>query len=972
MTIFANDKGVELYWNSPSDTSDISKWQHRRKSGANDFPATWTDVPSSGASTASATVGSLTNATAYAFQVRAVNSSNAIVGGVIGGANGVSATPTAAAGWKAIASSGAPTVSHTVSQLTNDTKYTFQIRALRSNAVGAASANAKAHPAALTAAPAGFAAVSGENKTATLTWNTVAGAASWQYSKDNGTNWAAAAVVANGTKRSYQATGLTNGATYDFKVLGVNRNNQPGAESSRARAIPRLLPKPAGLTAKPKDKGLILSWTNPNDATLTGYEYSVTAKDAAPAAWTAISNSGATTVSHEVSNLTNGTEYDYHLRAVNTAGQKSAAAKVTAKPYPKPAAPDNLSATIGDKQVALTWDDPDNDTITKWQYKVDTGDWQDLAANAASHTETGLTNGTEYTFTVRAVNAAGDGAESSVKATPYPAPAKPTGLTAASGDKKISLSWTNPAGQGTITGNAYRYKPKSSAESGYTAWTAITGGAKTSHDVENLTNGVQYTFQVRAKNVVGDGAASDEASAWTFPAAPAGLTATPGDKKVTLSWTDPNNSSITGYEYQQKLAGTWNNTWTDMTNVDADDTEYAVTGLNNGAQYTFRIRAVSGTDNKGDISGEVNAIPQPAPATPSNVSASATDASSASVSWTWAESNETLITNFEARHKVGSGAWKSWTDVAKTLRTYSAPSADMQRATEYTFQVRAVNNQDAAGSHAEAKTGTAPAKPAGFTAKRGDERAALSWTDPSYSYITGWEYRKSQPKGGLTAFGEDKSVALSWTSPSDTTGIAKWQHRRKSGGNDYPATWTDVTNSGASTTSATVGSLTNNTAYTFQVRAVNSSDALVGSVLGDAAATPSTTAGWTDMSGSDASTTSYTAINLTGGATYAFQIRADSDAGKGLPSDVKTVALAPAAPSGFTVSHAKPTDNPNGGPDNGGTATLSWTATTDASVTRFEYLDNANDTTWTAISCNPNCANLSTHAATLSLERPIA
>ena len=54
-----------------------------------------------------------------------------------------------------------------------------------------------------------------------------------------------------------------------------------------------------------------------------------------------------------------------------------------------------------------------------------------------------------------------------------------------------------------------------------------------------LTNGVQYTFQVRAVNATGDGNPSDEASARTFPAQPANLAASPGDKLVSLTWDDP-------------------------------------------------------------------------------------------------------------------------------------------------------------------------------------------------------------------------------------------------------------------------------------------------------------------------------------------------------------------------------------------------------------------------------------------------
>ena len=58
------------------------------------------------------------------------------------------------------------------------------------------------------------------------------------------------------------------------------------------------------------------------------------------------------------------------------------------------------------------------------------------------------------------------------------------------------------------------------------------------------------------------------------------------------------------------------------------------------------------------------------------------------------------------------------------------------------------------------------------------------------------------------------AVTLRWTSP-DNSDIAKWQYQRDSGG------WTDIAG-GASATSVTDTSVENQTAYTYQVRGVNS------------------------------------------------------------------------------------------------------------------------------------------------------
>ena len=83
------------------------------------------------------------------------------------------------------------------------------------------------------------------------------------------------------------------------------------------------------------------------------------------------------------------------------------------------------------------------------------------------------------------------------------------------------------------------------------------------------------------------------------PAKPTGLAAaTAGDARVWLSWADPDNGTITGYEYQQQTqtAGSWpawGNSWTAMSGSSSSTTSHAVPGLINGTEYRFRIRAAN-------------------------------------------------------------------------------------------------------------------------------------------------------------------------------------------------------------------------------------------------------------------------------------------------------------------------------------------------------------------------------------------
>ena len=107
-------------------------------------------------------------------------------------------------------------------------------------------------------------------------------------------------------------------------------------------------------------------------------------------------------------------------------------------------APGNLTATGGNGQVALTWDDPNDTTITRYEVRsrlssaTSQGASSPISGSGAtttSYTLPSLTNGTEYTVQVRAVNGnstnplgsriSSNGPPSTVSATPKAPPRPP-------------------------------------------------------------------------------------------------------------------------------------------------------------------------------------------------------------------------------------------------------------------------------------------------------------------------------------------------------------------------------------------------------------------------------------------------------------------------------------------------------------------------------------------------------------------
>ena len=85
-----------------------------------------------------------------------------------------------------------------------------------------------------------------------------------------------------------------------------------------------------------------------------------------------------------------------------------------------PAKPTGFTITPGNGQVTLSWSDPSDGTISKWQVQCKRADgsygsWMDIpGATATGYTISGLTNGVSYECRIRAVNGAGPGPASDV------------------------------------------------------------------------------------------------------------------------------------------------------------------------------------------------------------------------------------------------------------------------------------------------------------------------------------------------------------------------------------------------------------------------------------------------------------------------------------------------------------------------------------------------------------------------------
>ena len=319
------------------------------------------------------------------------------------------------------------------------------------------------------------------------------------------------ATVTPGSTTRHTIPGLTNGTEYTGRVIATRTGATDGPPSAEVKGTPFTTPgAPQHLSGVPGDEQVMLTWDAPSSdggSAILRYEY-------------AIDDSGTwidagLDLEETVPGLTNGQQYAFEVRAVNSAGP-GAPARTAATPLGMPSVPESLTATGGDGEVVLEWTEPADDggaPVMGYEYRFAAGTavpgdtpWQSAGLDL-EWTVTGLTNGQQYAFEVRARNRVGEGEARGALATPVARPGALASLTATAGDEEVALVWSAPADDGgaPVTGYGYRYAAGQAVPEDVT-WR--DAGTELTATVSGLENETRYTFEVRARNRVGPGETS--------------------------------------------------------------------------------------------------------------------------------------------------------------------------------------------------------------------------------------------------------------------------------------------------------------------------------------------------------------------------------------------------------------------------------------------------------------------------------
>lgn len=517
-----------------------------------------------------------------------------------------------------------------------------------------------------------------------------------------------------------------------------------------------------------------------------------------------------------VTGLTAGETYTFTVKAVNGAGNSTASSPSSPLLVDVAAgAPTGVSATASDSVAHVAFTPGANAGSAVTDYLVSGVDATNAAHNVTSFdcastsspcAVTGLHNGEHYTFTVVAVNGAGDSAASSASNSVIPdaVAGAPTGVAGSvTGATSATVSFSAGADTGSAVSD-FLVTATDALHAGHTVTGFDCASTSSPCLVTGLTVGETYTFTVVAVNGAGNSAASMPSSGLLIDVvagAPTGVAATASDTVAHVSFTPGANfgSAVTDYVVSGVDA---TNAGHDLSDFDCASTTSpcTITGLHNAESYTFTVKAVNGAGNSAASSASNSVTPASAPDAPTAPTATVGPLSS-TVSWTDPVSDGGVaITGYTVTASGGGSHTCTATGPTATQCTVTGLTA----GTAYTFTVTATNQDSETGAASTASNSVTPTEVATTTSLAPSASTATAGSSVTFTaHVSANSPGVGSPDGtvsfwdGATKLASCSNVTVSSGAAGCTAGFTT------SGAHSITATYSGSANFGASTSSAT-------------------------------------------------------------------------------------------------------------------------------------------------------------------------
>ena len=326
------------------------------------------------------------------------------------------------------------------------------------------------------------------------------------------------------------------------------------------------------------NNGVKISWNKVNKAEVYRVYYK------GSKGWTRLADT--TSTSYTDSKVASGKTYTYTVRCLNksknkfTSGYDSKGAKATFIAAPKISKTENVNGG-----VKISWGKSNGAEQYRVYYKGRKG-WTRLAdTTSTSYTDSKVTSGKTYTYTVRCLNKSKNkftsgydskGAKATFIATP-----KISKTENVNGGVKISWNKSNGTEQ-------YRVYYKGSK-----GWTRMVDTTSTSYIDKDVSSGKNYTYTVRCINSSATKFTSgydSKGKSVKYISTPKITKAESVDGGVKISWNKSNGAE----KYRVYYKGSKG--WTRM--VDTTSTSYIDKDVSSGKNYTYTVRCINSSANK--------------------------------------------------------------------------------------------------------------------------------------------------------------------------------------------------------------------------------------------------------------------------------------------------------------------------------------------------------------------------------------
>ena len=180
--------------------------------------------------------------------------------------------------------------------------------------------------------------------------------------------------IAGATSLTYTLADADEGKAIKVQVSFTDdADNEESLTSAATDAVATAEPseppdKPKGLDATATHDSVTLTWDDPQDESITGYVIlrRVRVNNQGGDFSVLVANTSSAATTYTDNEVAASTTYTYRIKAINGAGtsERSRWVHIDTPAPPVPDQPTGLEATASHGQVVLTWDDPDDDSIT--------------------------------------------------------------------------------------------------------------------------------------------------------------------------------------------------------------------------------------------------------------------------------------------------------------------------------------------------------------------------------------------------------------------------------------------------------------------------------------------------------------------------------------------------------------------------------------------------------------------------------